>query len=61
MASPLISAGEVEWITRGIGFNLRNDGRSRDEYRPLEVRPHHAERRPLSLPLKASARHSSAL
>lgn len=38
MASPLISAGEVEWITSGINFNCRNDGRKRDEYRPLEVR-----------------------
>lgn len=37
MASPLISAGEVEWITSGINFNCRNDGRKRDEYRPLEV------------------------
>ncbi len=37
MASPLISGGEVEWITSGISFNCRNDGRTRDEYRPLEV------------------------
>lgn len=37
MASPLISGGEVEWITQGISFNIRNDGRQREDYRPLEV------------------------
>ncbi len=37
MASPLISAGEVQWITAGVSFNIRNDGRQREDFRTLSV------------------------
>lgn len=37
MGNPLISAGEVQWISSGIAFNCRNDGRGREDYRQLEV------------------------
>jgi exosome complex RNA-binding protein Rrp42 (RNase PH superfamily) len=37
MALPLISQGEVQWITAAVAFNSRNDGRKRDEFRPLKV------------------------
>ena len=35
--SPLISAGEVAWITVAVECNCRNDGRQREDYRPLSV------------------------
>ena len=37
MAAPLISQGEVEWLTSGVSFNCRNDGRGREDFRPLGV------------------------
>ena len=37
MASPLISGGEAQWVAAGIGCDCRNDGRRREEYRPLAV------------------------
>ncbi|PRW60343.1 exosome complex component RRP42 [Chlorella sorokiniana] len=37
MASPLISAGEVQWITAGVSFNCRNDGRQREDFRELSA------------------------
>ncbi|KAI7838664.1 hypothetical protein COHA_007467 [Chlorella ohadii] len=37
MASPLISAAEVQWITAGVSFNIRNDGRQREDFRALSV------------------------
>jgi exosome complex component RRP42 len=37
MAAPLISQGEVEWITAGVSYNTRNDGRKREDFRHLKV------------------------
>ncbi|KAL4856790.1 Exosome complex component RRP42 [Chlorella vulgaris] len=37
MAAPLISQGEVEWITAGVSYNTRNDGRKREDFRQLKV------------------------
>ena len=37
MASPLISAGEVQWITAAVYFTCRNDGRQREDFRELSV------------------------
>ena len=37
MALPAISAGEVQWITAGVACNRRNDGRQREDFRPLSV------------------------
>ncbi len=37
MAASLISQGEVQWITSGVEYNCRNDGRGREDFRELSL------------------------
>lgn len=37
MAANLISSGEVAWIAAAVACNCRNDGRQREQFRPLSV------------------------